>query len=290
MIYTNLDDGGADTNYEKYLTRYKISTDGGATWDDADTGTVLHNLHAIGPENRIIKVGHDIYGVGYKIWEGAGGGPFIYRFQDNITLREMISEQLQTETGTIYLKDEDEAIVSGPNTGAEARGFIVSLASMPDDQRILARMKSDTVHGRLVFRYTDVDNHYLLAITDTSSSVFKRVSGTYTALGTPATGYTFNDTFHEVEVTMIGTAIKVWIDGNLEHDFTDAVYASGKAGMSLEGTTTSFFDYFIVGGVISSEPSNSFGAEADHAILLTPEQMSPQLDSANTVGGLSYGG
>jgi photosystem II stability/assembly factor-like uncharacterized protein len=288
MIYTNLDDGGADTNYEKYLTRYKTSTDGGATWDDASTGTILHNLHAIGPENRIIKVGHDIYGVGYKIWET--GGPFIYRFQDNITLGEMISGQVQTETGTIYLKDEDEAIVSGPNTGTETRGFIVSVASMPDDQRILARMKSNTVHGRLVFRYTDVDNHYLLTITDTGSNVFKRVSGTYTSLSTDATGYTFDGTYHEVEITMIGTAIKVWIDGNLEHDFTDAVYASGKVGMSLEGVTTSYFDYFIAGEVISSEPSNSFGAEADHSILLTPEQMSPQLNNINTVGGLSYGG
>jgi hypothetical protein len=288
MVYTNLDDGGADTDYEKYLTRYKISTDGGATWDDADTGTILHNLHGIGPENRIIKVGHDIYGVGYKFWEN--GGPFIYRFQDDITLDEMISEQIQTETGTIYLKDEDEAILTGPNTGAETRGFIVSVASTPNDQRLLARMKSDTEHGRLVFRYTDVDNHYMLAISSTNSIVYKRVSGTYTALDTDATGYTFLDTFRTVEVTMIGTAIKVWVDGNLVHDFTDAVYASGKAGMHVQGATISFFDYFIAGEVLSSEPSNSFGAEADHSILLTPEQMSPQLNSINTVGGLSYGG
>lgn len=288
MIYTNVDDGGADSNYQKYLTRYKISNDGGATWDAPGTGTVLHNLHGIGPENRLIKVGNDIYVVGYKAW--AKGGSFIYKIHDDLSPAEMISGQLQTGNGSIFVDSFGNAEVTPLLSGSDKRGFVVSTATMPNDQRILASMVSSSVHGRLVFRYQDMNNHYMLAISDAGSTVYKRVSGTHTSISTDATGYDFGIAYHDVEVTVIGTTIKVWIDGNLEHNFTDSTYRSGKVGMSVEGGTTSWFDYFIGGEAIASEPANSFGSEASHSIMLTPEQMSPQMKNIDTAGGLSYGG
>lgn len=104
---------------------------------------------------------------------------------------------------------------------------------------------SRSENGCIVARYTDAANHYYVRVVDASSSagnphtisLWKRVSGSNTQLGTYHSISFTRDTYHTIALLFDSTTIKVIWDGDTIIDTTDsAISAVGKAGFLTLGT------------------------------------------------------
>lgn len=87
----------------------------------------------------------------------------------------------------------------------------------------------------LFVRLTDVDNFYAVRIAagTSTSRIYKKVSGTFTALGTAFDGPTATDV---VKLQVIGSTIKVFYNTTQKDSVTDTdITATGKAGVGMGG-------------------------------------------------------
>lgn len=113
------------------------------------------------------------------------------------------------------------------------------------DHYIQADFIQGTQAGLLV-RYTDASN-YIMGRIDTSFSraeIFARVGGSFTSLATKTT-FTHPATLRlEAE----GTAIRLYIDGNLEVSTTDSTVPHGtRVGFRANSTLVAIIDNFEAG-------------------------------------------
>lgn len=104
----------------------------------------------------------------------------------------------------------------------------------------------------LIMRVQDVGNYYLASISDASGTtpntvkLWKRVSGTFTQLGSTGTIAFTRGTVHTLKLECIGTALKIYFDGVEKVSATDSVYSTGLVGMrsNVTAVQTDKFDAF----------------------------------------------
>ena len=128
-------------------------------------------------------------------------------------------------------------------TGGSSQGAIYTAETTYDSADYIVKANfadvsigaDDSVY--LLARVQDVDNMYALKMQDrdaaSSSRLYKKVSGTWTALGT---AFTTPGDGAIVELSVVGDQIKAIVDGTTEDTVTDSsITATGKAGLAFGG-------------------------------------------------------
>jgi hypothetical protein len=174
------------------------------------------------------------------------------------------------------------ARVEGHRYNTNLRGFLVQSDFSGQDAIIEARVRSplSSSANRLLGRYTDENNHYMVEMADASIDkiqVYKRVSGTYTLLNEFAFTSTAG-TFYRMRWQISGvnpTTMKVWVDGVLKNNFTEATstQTTGKAGLSA-GTSLNRFahvcDFIFARKFTATEPTHgAWGDETAVGVIET---------------------
>jgi hypothetical protein len=103
---------------------------------------------------------------------------------------------------------------------------------------------SSTVHN-IIARYTDTNNHYMFQNNGSNILFYKRVSGTYTQLGTVANTPQANDV---MKVSLIGSTITLFINGVQKAQWTDSTYTTQTKHGLQAGTNACRFDDFKIAG------------------------------------------
>jgi hypothetical protein len=163
--------------------------------------------------------------------------------------------------------------VSGLPGASEIRAFVTNTTFSGQDCVIEARVRCEAAFEdiRLVSRFGSIANHYMLELVGDVTNevrVFKRVTSTYTSLNgvaltvNPATNYRVR-----WQVTGVNpTTFKVWIDGVLKNDFTEATstQTTGRVGVSeagIDGRMPNWFDFVCVRQFAATDPSVDVGVE-----------------------------
>ena len=103
----------------------------------------------------------------------------------------------------------------------------------------------------IVARWQDVSNYYFLRVHDDGAGseastvrLYKRVSGTDTALGAATVAITFTrDKHHVFRLEIRGSILRAYVDGELVATVTDsAITAGGAAGFRVDDSVRSYFD------------------------------------------------
>ena len=129
--------------------------------------------------------------------------------------------------------------------------------------------KVSGAYFNVVFRYTDLGNHYLLECSNDGTQImlYKKVgSGSYQELARESQG-TVAGTWYHYEVVLKGSSIKIYVDDTLIIDETDSDLTAGKIGIGAFYSTTwpastIYFDNVNVSGLKPSEilvPLNGSG-------------------------------
>lgn len=99
-------------------------------------------------------------------------------------------------------------------------------------------------NARLLFRYTDISNHFYINTSGTSYSLNRRQSGAVTTIASGGARVD-GDKF---KVVLSGSSILVYLNGALLFSTTDTFNQTAtKAGMANYANTTARFDNFKVG-------------------------------------------
>lgn len=139
-----------------------------------------------------------------------------------------------------------------------------------------------TNKGYLIVRMQDQENMYALRFETgaTSTRMYKKVSGTWTALGSFQTDPAVGDT---IKIRVSGTTLTYYYNGGLIDTQTDSDLSSaGKAGIGMGGgaelasstddlTNTSAIDDFLVADLVTgpAAPTSLSGTESSGNINLT---------------------
>lgn len=133
-------------------------------------------------------------------------------------------------------------------------GFLIATATPVNKQSALTRNGVTLANGEvscvitrandagLVIRLTDNNNYYVAVVRDASSTgtqnraeLYKKVSGSYTQLGSTAVIAFTRDTSHTLALSASGTAIAVKFDGSTIISATDSAHSTGKCGLRTNG-------------------------------------------------------
>lgn len=152
----------------------------------------------------------------------------------------------KVDGGIAYVVDEGLRVDSIPHS--VGRGFVVHSEAVADGT-FKARAKvgpSNTSKDiRIVFRYQDTNNHYLLVIGGGSNQVnlYRRINGSYASLG--SVSFTVNiGQWYDIEVVMNGSSFTCKVDGITKLSKNDSTYPSGKVGLASGGNFNSLPVYF----------------------------------------------
>lgn len=113
--------------------------------------------------------------------------------------------------------------------------------------------KLSGTYFNLIFRYIDQDNYYMVeggASGGAQIKLWKRVAGTFSQIASPADLVTTNGTWYHYVIQVEGSSIKVWADGALLFDVTDAAHSAGKIGLGGWKSTVNFDNVLVVGKVM----------------------------------------
>lgn len=271
VVYTNVDEALANNAYENYLTKHKVSTNHGATW--GASATLIPDTRGLGPAGICYKLSNNTVLLGHsETWTSVMRN-MVTKFGYDLTYSQIMMASSKWTTGNckVYIErisSKNVARVEGYITGTTTyRAHAVSDYTGSDYAiRYRAKYQSPVVGMRFDFRYTDVDNHYMASFNAANGTfIYKDVSGTYTLLDQQNWGGVPDNTWAIVDLLLSGTSIKMYVDGTLRNDITDATYGSGKVALGAgNGTTSSpgIFDWFFVRQYLSTEPAwGSWGSE-----------------------------
>jgi hypothetical protein len=101
-------------------------------------------------------------------------------------------------------------------------------------------------YAGLVFRYLDANNHYYLWNNSSQIEVRRRINGTASRIGAPVAVGAVSG-WHHVRIEALGTLLRVFWDGVLAFEATDATFASGRAGLLCSQAAARFDDFVAVG-------------------------------------------
>jgi hypothetical protein len=108
--------------------------------------------------------------------------------------------------------------------------------------------------GGFVWRFQDHNNYYIARMNPLEDNyrVYKVVNGVRTQLGKEGTREGLkvpSGTWHTLRVTMDGTHIQCYLDGEKQLDVMDSTFANaGKVGLWSKADAQSHFDQFKVNG------------------------------------------
>lgn len=173
-------------------------------------------------------------------------------------------------------------------------GTSAGLASgtLDNDQYVKATIRmltSISVNVAVVLRGTTAADTYYWARhnRDTNEwSIRKTVTGTATSLGTWSETLSAGDE-RNIEFRIVGTTLKLFIEGVERISVTDSVIASGKAGWRFSGTATSTtgfaIDNFEAGNVTVSLGGSVVGTSSVNASLAGPVILGGAVNGTSSV-------
>lgn len=151
-------------------------------------------------------------------------------------------------------------ITSNEVVGGTGVNFARATGASPSsaDYKVETERRSTSGNLNVFARSTDLNNLYLYQQQFNSIlNLYKRVSGTWTQLGSNVTGSTrsIGDT---VKIEVSGTTIKGFLNGVEQHSQTDSsITATGTGGVRNTGSNS--FDNFIITDDVFSEYTQDLG-------------------------------
>lgn len=174
-----------------------------------------------------------------------GALPFSDGFDTNTIANYTVRQDSGTPAWTISGSAMNVAGVVGSQSTCTVNGF--SQADVSAEV-----ITSGAADSGVVVRYQNQNNFYLVTMSDGSGTnptqqlrLFKRVSGTFTQLGSSVNmGWTHLAT-HTVRLTATGNSIVVYFDGVAQISVTDSsISAAGSVGMRSNASSGDFFAAF----------------------------------------------
>jgi hypothetical protein len=130
------------------------------------------------------------------------------------------------------------------------------------DQVVEARIKPLSWNGTdrfvaLFARFQNENNYYYVTLRSSGKLELKKlVAGQATALSSKSFSVQTN-TWYRVKLSIVGTSLKAYVNGNLELSATDSTYASGKMGVGTYYASASFDDIVVTTGATAPEAASS---------------------------------
>ncbi len=169
----------------------------------------------------------------------------------------LINDDFSTNTIASYTQQTGTWTVSGGTLNATVSGgpdwkdtLIYRTGVTVTNFEMTAKIKKPAGNAEAIFRSDGVDG-YGIQIRDTNTFRLERFGQQNITQSGNITWVT--NSWYRIKINCVGTAIKarVWLDGNAEPgvwdiDTTNATYASGFVGFSVENGTTSFDDLYVV--------------------------------------------
>lgn len=263
------DEDAGNGSYPRNILKRMTSTDNGVTWTAPVAlweawGNIEINV-VYNSRTQPVTVTTKSYKNGSsvavsQIYAFAGDFSSAFDYSDNKWVQEEGTAVVVNESGFGPILE-----VTGYSTGQ--RAFFRNDTTLPDDVVIEARARgtASAPDFRLAFRYVDLNNHYL-AQAGSSMSIFKRVSGTYTALNTSAVPITQN-TWYRLKVITVSSTLKEYINDTLRASAIDTTFSGGK--IALTATYGAAYqsvqiDDLRVRAYASTEPTLTIGAEQNN--------------------------
>lgn len=153
--------------------------------------------------------------------------------------------------------------VTDSGTGGEDVAiFNTALGANPDaDYEVEAIVRLTSTGGLGVYaRWTDDSNHYFNYLNTVSQNfqMYKKVSGTYTQLGSTYSAGQSTDTDYTIKLSAIGSALKSYQDGVERISATDtAITATGKPALLSDSSGKLYNDFFVYGTADSVAPATT---------------------------------
>lgn len=126
------------------------------------------------------------------------------------------------------------------NTWAGSPSIISSLVLSDFSIQTHFRIESGYYAG-IVFRYVDFSNFYMVVVSSDGkyNDVYKKVDGT-TYLVEHSTGPPLRTGWNTLQVMAVGKHFSIYLNGDLAISTSDPEFASGKLGLLVDCSTTSF--------------------------------------------------
>lgn len=158
-------------------------------------------------------------------------------------------ESLGDVAGTWSFDTANSRLTANAGSAAESQYLLKDASTKDVDVSVEL---TQAVNAGILFRYQDLNNHYMLDIRDSTQTatdnirLYKRVSGAYSQIA--ATTFTVTITrgsSNTVRLVASGTTITAYVNGAQVFSISDASYTSaGKVGFRAYGTTSSYFTSF----------------------------------------------
>lgn len=257
---------GTTPSYDRIKIKRVTSADEGLTWGNK---TTMYDSYGMIEPNVVYNASSQAILTGTRFYWSSGG--VTTQWQATIA-KDVLSTfasggwsqdggiaYVVSVGGTPYLR------VDGNERSSE-RAFFVNSSTIANGsfQCVMRMAGSANRDGRVFFRYTDANNHYMVVMASATSTVklFKRVSGTYTELASASQTASAN-TDYTVRVNFSGTSIAVLVDGVSKISTTDATYSTGKIGVGATTIASSLPTLFrAISGVDSAVPPGVPGSVA----------------------------
>jgi hypothetical protein len=273
IVATYASDVDTGVSYDKNQLFQKVSTDHGASWGSQVKIAESHNNVEI---KAVAKADDSLLIFCTKNFESSRTTDVRKAVAFTPGATEFSDLNWQQDNGIAYVqRDVDGELmlrVDGLPAESEPRAFVTNTTFSGQDCVVEARVRSGitgTEDIRMVARFGSISNHYmctLLGGATNETRVYKRVTGTYTSLN--GVSFTVNpNTNYRVRWQVTGvnpTTFKVWVDGVLKNDFTEATstQTTGRVGASEVGTSgPNWFDFMCVRQFAATDPSVAVGVE-----------------------------
>jgi type II secretory pathway pseudopilin PulG len=103
----------------------------------------------------------------------------------------------------------------------------------------------------IIFRASDLNNHYQLYLSSTALALKKVVNGTPTTLYSDVRSIAL-DGWQTLQVVTTGSSMDVYLNGLLVTTQTDATFSSGQSALAVWNGASARFDDVAIGGVTES--------------------------------------
>ncbi|VAW86955.1 hypothetical protein MNBD_GAMMA16-119 [hydrothermal vent metagenome] len=111
----------------------------------------------------------------------------------------------------------------------------------------------------VVFGFEDSENYYFVMFNNRADAtqLFKVINGSRTALSTNDVDWLKDNEYHHIEISRVGSEIKVYFDGDLMWNVVDDSLGVGQVGIGSYNDSAYFDDVSVTGESSISDPGNS---------------------------------
>ena len=166
----------------------------------------------------------------------------LYDFEDEAQMDdwEVTDGQGRIENGTFVLEG-----------GAEGKAFVGDVNWTDYTITCKATMTGGTNNYGIIYRYQDNVNYYMNAIkfSDQQVTWAGRIAGTYLqgqdGMRLPLESEMNKE--YQLKLEVAGPDFKLYVDGELVHEFTNDEFETGAVGLRVYGSTAIFDDFEVNG-------------------------------------------